>query len=424
MSCPRSVSLTDLLNGLQNLQNREGRKATLLAINPMSRFIVRSTLEAAQEYQFPVMLIATRNQVETRELGGGYILGWDQEQFVAEIRDFCHQIGFRGPLFICRDHGGPWLRDHEYQENLPEKEAMERAKASFLADIRAGFNVLHVDCTVDPHFEGYVPLKIVTKRTVEIIEYIEKRRKKEGLGKIGYEAGAEKTAGGLTDFRAFEEFLKSLIQELDERNLPRPDFIVGQTGTLIKMQKNVGDFNPDTAQRLAAITRKYGVGFKEHNADFLDDEILKLHPDLGITAANTGPEFSTIEIKAYLKLGDREKEAVKQGRLRSPSNFLSVLGKRALESERWRKWLEKNQTHLTRDDVAKDPQILDDVTVVSGRYVMDEELVRREKAKLLQNLENLKIVADPERAIIESIKKSTLRWIEAFNLKNLNVRTN
>ena len=86
--------------------------------------------------------------------------------------------------------------------------------------------------------------------------------------------------------------------------------------------------------------------------------------------------------------------------------------------------MEKNQTHLTRDDVAKDPQILDDVTVVSGRYVMDEELVRREKAKLFQNLENLKIVAGPERAIIESIKKSTLRWIEAFNLKNLNVRTN
>ncbi|GAG16755.1 unnamed protein product, partial [marine sediment metagenome] len=70
MSCPRSVALTDLLNGLQDLQNREGRKATLLAINPMSRFIVRSTLEAAQEYQFPVMLIATRNQVETRDLGG------------------------------------------------------------------------------------------------------------------------------------------------------------------------------------------------------------------------------------------------------------------------------------------------------------------------------------------------------------------
>lgn len=335
LSSEENICLSDLLTLFRKIDKKKNRKVTLLAINPMSRFIVRSTLELAKEYRFPVIFIATRNQVETKELGGGYILAWDQEQFVEEIRDFCHRIGFMGPLFICRDHGGPWLQDDELQKNLPEREAMERAKASFLADILAGFNMLHVDCTVDPHFEGYVPLEIVTKRTVEIIEYIEKGRKKEGIEKIGYEVGAEKTAGGLTDSKAFEEFLKNLTQELDDRNLPRPDLIVGQTGTLIKMQKNVGGFNPHTAKNLAAIAQKHGIGFKEHNADFLEDEVLRLHPDLGITVANTGPEFNIVEIKTYLKLGNMEKKAVKQRILKLPSNFVPVLRQRALESERW-----------------------------------------------------------------------------------------
>ncbi len=120
---------------------------------------------------------------------------------------------------------------------------MERAKASFVSDIRAGFNVLHVDCTVDPHFESYVPLQIAAKRTVEIIKYIENTRKKEDVEKIGYEVGAEKTAGGLTNFGAFEKSLKNLLQELIKENLARPDFMVGQTATLIKMQKNVGGFS-------------------------------------------------------------------------------------------------------------------------------------------------------------------------------------
>ncbi len=186
-----------------------------------------------------------------------------------------------------------------------------------------------------PDFEGYVPLEIVIRRTVEIMEYIERRRKEEGIEKIGYEVGAEKTAGGLTHFRAFEGFLKNLIQELNNRNLPKPDFIVGQTGTLIKIQKNVGGFDSDTAKKLVSVTQKYKVDFKKHNADFLDDDVLKLHPDLGITAANTGPEFSTVEIKAYLKLGDMEGEAIKQDRLKSPSNFIPVLEKKVLESGRW-----------------------------------------------------------------------------------------
>jgi len=207
----RPISLCDILNALEKLGKEKNRKATLLGIGPMSRSIVRATLELAKEYDFPPMFIASRNQVETKELGGGYILGWDQKGLVEEIRKAADKIEFEGPLFICRDHGGPWLKDDEFAQKLSEKKAMDRAKASYLADIWAGFNVLHVDCTVDPHIEGYVPLEVVIKRTAEVIDYIEKHRKKEEIGKISYKVGTEKTAGGLTEQGSLKRIRDSKI---------------------------------------------------------------------------------------------------------------------------------------------------------------------------------------------------------------------
>jgi len=414
----KPICLSDVLNVLKKVEKEKNRKVTLLGIGPMSRFIVRATLELAKEYNFPPMFIASRNQVESKELGGGYISGWDQKGLVEEIRKTANEVGFEGPIFICRDHGGPWLKDEEFAQKLSEEEAMDRAKASYLADIRAGFNVLHVDCTVDPHIEGYVPLEVVIKRTVELINYIEEHRKKEKIRKIGYEVGTEKTAGGLTEKKTFDKFLGNLIAELEKRSLPKPDFIVGQTGTLIKMQENVGGFDYTTASNLVAVAKKYKIGFKEHNADFLEDNVLKAHPTLGITAANTGPEFSVSEVKAYLKLADMEKR-IAQEKGYPPSDFTFIFQKMAVRSRRWQKWLKENQIDLTEDRIMQDPTLIREITIVAGRYVLDEQTVREEKERMFENLKRWGVVDEPEKEIIENIKNSMLRWIEVFNLKDL-----
>ncbi len=34
--------------------------------------------------------------------------------------------------YLCRDHGGPWQRDEERNAHLPEDEAAELAKKSYL----------------------------------------------------------------------------------------------------------------------------------------------------------------------------------------------------------------------------------------------------------------------------------------------------
>ena len=74
--------------------------------------------------------IASRNQVDMDEMGAGYVNGWDQTRFAADIKKVADEVGYTGPYYLCRDHGGPWQRDEERNAHLPEDEAMELASPS------------------------------------------------------------------------------------------------------------------------------------------------------------------------------------------------------------------------------------------------------------------------------------------------------
>ena len=221
-----------VVNGLLELQ-KTGQSATLLGIGPMSKNCVQATLELSKEDDYPVMFIASRNQVDADELGGGYVNGWNQFTFAQAVQEVAEEINYDNLYYLCRDHGGPWQRDKERNDHLPVKEAMDLGKKSYIADIEAGFDLLMIDPTKDPFEIGKViPLDIVLERTVELIEFCESERKKRNLPEIGYEVGTEETNGGLTSTETYETFILRLKEELSKRNLPMPTFIVGQTGTL------------------------------------------------------------------------------------------------------------------------------------------------------------------------------------------------
>ena len=247
----------DILLDLQE----KGKGSTLLGIGPMSGRLLRASFELAKEKDFPLLFIASRNQVDAEELGGGYVNGWNQQTFMKAIRSTAEQVGFNGLYYVCRDHGGPWQRDKERNDHLDEKTAMELGKKSYVADIEAGFNLLHIDPTKDPFEMGKViPLETVLKRTVELIEYCERERQKRNLPEIGYEVGTEETNGGLTSTDTYESFIIKLTNTLERKGLPKPTFIVGQTGTLVKKTENIGTFNFSNAKDLAEVAKKYGVG--------------------------------------------------------------------------------------------------------------------------------------------------------------------
>jgi len=406
-----------LVKQVEELRGSKTKACTLLGIGPMSVPVLRAAFELGKEKDFPLLLIASRNQIDSHEFGGGYVRGWNQKQFVDSIKEIARDVGFDGIYYICRDHGGPWQRDEERRDKLPEGKAMEISKQSYLADLIAGFNLLHIDPTKDPHCTGVVPLNTVLDRTIDLINYIETERKARNLPSIDYEVGTEETNGGLTNPDTFVEFIHELERKLKNSKLPMPAFIVGQTGSLVRMVENVGKFNADAAAYLSDNAHNYGMGLKEHNADYLSDDILLTHPIIGITAANVAPEFGVAETKAYLDLSLLEKVAYKHGRINTASDFKNTIRNAAVDCERWRKWMVGEVQSMTVTDVKKDSKLVDIITMSSGHYTFEDKDVSFELTQMKSNLSSMGY--DPDRIVNNRIKNSIAKYVKFFGLTGL-----
>jgi hypothetical protein len=186
------------------------------------------------------------------------------------------------------------------------------------------------------------------------------------------------------------------------------------------MDRNVGHFDAGNTRRLCQIARQYGLGFKEHNADYLPLDILRIHSDLGITGANVAPEFGAVETMSLLNLAGQEEQAINSRADLESSGFVPLIQRAALESGRWKKWLVKEDAHLTEKDIAQTPEKLKEVTVVCGHYVFNREDIREARRKLYDNLIALKITDSPVTDVVNTVKEVIMRYVDAFNLKGLN----
>lgn len=414
------MPIKTMVEGLLKLQET-GESAILLGIGPMSTNCVQAALELSKEHDFPIMFIASRNQVDLDRLGGGYVNEWDQWRFAEAVEEVAEKIDYNNEYYLCRDHGGPWQRDKERSEHLSEDQAMKIGKESYEADIEAGFDLLMIDPTKDPFIRGkVVPLDTVLKRTVELIEFCEKVRERKNLPEIGYEVGTEETNGGLTSKETYEKFIQQLKDELTEKNLPMPTFIVGQTDTLVRKTKQVGHFNFENAMELAKMANSYKVGLKEHNGDYLDDISLLMHIPSQITATNVAPQYGTEETRAYIELSEVERMLAQKGKIKNTSNIYEVLLVESIKSERWRKWMSDNQVDLTVEEIRSNKKLSKEILDIAGHYTFNNKGVKKEIEKLYSNLKQNRI--DGQRFVIDHIKRPIRDYAEIFNLNGLTSR--
>lgn len=414
------LTIHQAVQGMLKLQD-SGDHATMIGIGPMSSNLLQAAFELARDEDFPLMFIASRNQVDMDEFGAGYVNNWDQGRFAADIRKVADEVGYSGPYYLCRDHGGPWQRDEERGAHIPEDEAMDIARRSFVADMEAGFDLLMVDPTKDPYQIGKViPLDVVLRRTIDLIDYLETYRRKHGLPEIAYEVGTEETNGGLTTTDRYEEFVSQLAPELDKRGCPMPTFIVGQTGTLTRLTEQVGHYDYKNARELADMAKRFGVGLKEHNADYLDDVTLLEHIPAHVTASNVAPQYGTEETRAYLKLCNVEQLLVDNGLCDDPSSLRTTLLVKAIKTERWRKWMCGDDVKLQVDDILKNERLSLEILDISGHYAFNDPEVKAEIEKLYKNLGAQDI--DGQRFVVEHIKRPLRQYVVGLNLRGVTTR--
>jgi tagatose-1,6-bisphosphate aldolase non-catalytic subunit AgaZ/GatZ len=378
----------------QRLENyRQGKNCTLLGVGPMSKNCVDASIELADQYNSPLMLIASRRQIDSEQFGGGYVENWTTKQFA----DYVIEKDINKNIILARDHGGPWQNELEKSQNMNLKDAMQSAKDSYRADIDAGFHMLHIDPSVDIHSQPDIDQ--VLERVYELYDFCWSyaQEKKQD---IIFEIGTEEQSGSNNSKEELEYTLEKMSKFCKHNKIPFPSFIVIQAGTRVMEIKNIGSFDlpirvanelPPEIQipRMINVCNKYGIFMKEHNTDYLSTDSLRWQPRLGIHAANIAPEFGVAETKAFIGI-------LKENDL---NNLLDEFVKISYNSMKWKKWMLKD---TDANDIDK--------AIIAGHYIFSSNEFIDLKAKAGTKINNLDVF------LKNKVKDSIFRYMKAFNL--------
>jgi len=398
--------LNDLIREIISLRQNGKAKLTLLAVCPNSAEVLEAAVKVASKNNAPMLFAATLNQVD---IDGGYT-GWTPAEFVRQIQVVASKYNWNGPLYPCLDHGGPWLKDRHTLDRLSFDETMLNVKNSLTACVEAGYQLLHIDPTVDRTLpaDEILPVEVVTERVVELIAHAEKIRKAHALPPISYEVGTEEVHGGLVDSARFEYFLQKLKTELAAHHLQyvSPCFIVAQVGTDL----HTTFFDPAVARNLYRTVSPLGSLIKGHYTDWVQNP--QEYPETGMGGANVGPEFTSAEYLALLDLTIKEAALCRNHSQLQPSLFMETLKQAVLDSGRWKKWLQDGEKALDFESLSTERQSW--LLQTGARYVWTDTRVKTARQCLYANLSQ--VIPDPSQFVVDRIADKIDRYITAFNL--------
>lgn len=330
----------------------------------MSVEIIDATVDYAHERNVQLMLVASRNQIECAELGGGYVEGFSSESFVRYIREKKHHDN----VIICRDHSGPGLRNGEIL--LPPEEAMQKAMLSVAKDVEAGFDLIHIDVCMH---KGNV-----YEAAEKLLRLALDKAAEEGRTLL-FETGTEDNVGVETNSEKFRhdlEFITSIV---------KPEFVVGQTASLVKEIYQVGHFAMESVRELVEIAHDFGVRFKEHNADYISQQEMQLRNHTGVDAVNVGPELGVAQTRTVISLAQTH----------GLHDEVKAFRKRAVASGKWQKWLYGNPSDFNK-------------ALIAGHYVYNAPEYRKLVDKLSKH-------TDVSAAIRDAIFRILDRYAEVLS---------
>jgi D-tagatose-1,6-bisphosphate aldolase subunit GatZ/KbaZ len=279
-----------------------------LGVGPTSPEVVDTCIKYSYIHNFPIMFIASRNQVD---FDAGY--AFNTQELVKFIKS--NKYYNQNLIKICRDHCGPNFSDKD--KKLNEFEILERCKNTIKHDINNEFDLIHIDVSrVNNSQQSFVAASLIDIAT-------------KLNNNIALEFGCEDNTGA--NLKDTLVMVDSQIKFAKQHN--NIVFLVNQTGSLTK-QTQVGIFNEELSKQIADKIHKSGFLFKEHNADYLNLHQVKLRKHTGIDAINIAPQLGYIQTYVLDKLG---------------YNYGYELGKFkefVIEQDYWKKWVTDNITDV------------------------------------------------------------------------------
>lgn len=399
-----------IIDTIQNEYKRTGINRTIFAACPNSESVIKAAIRSAKRNNAPIKFAATLNQVDTDK---GYT-GMTQEEFVKLIKQECKKNNYTGFAMTAIDHGGPWLKDKDKLAGLSYEETMKNVKQSMIAALKAGYDLLHVDPTIDVSLNKgeIISIETVASRTAEIIEYVEEYRIKNNYPKISYEVGTEEVHGGLADMKTFRNFFELLKKEFSARKVKDtwPIFVVAKVGTDL----HTTEFDPEVAKQVVNVAKDYNSVIKGHYSDNVINP--EEYPASGIGGANVGPEFTENEYDGLMEVVEIENNLFKENKIPFKSNFKNTLWEAVIKSERWKKWLFEEELNKDFYSLKEDRQLW--LIKTGCRYIWANPEVFSARVKLYTNLNNNGI--DGENIVLSRIERNMDKYFYKFNLVNFN----
>ena len=280
---------------------------TNLCVGPMTINTIKSIDKFSKENKKKIFIICSRNQIENKALGGGYVNNFSTEDFAKYIKKLKNSS-----LILGRDHGGPFTSDKK--SNSFKKEIIN-CKKSFKSDIKAGFGLIHIDTSFTKNHKFKVALDLYNF----CFKISQKYRKK-----ISYELGVN-FHGDKFNKNEFNKIINNFCK------LKNVKFITGTTGSKINNSKQVGKFMKDNSKLMSKKLANFDVLIKDHNCDFLNKKQINLRKKCGIYSFNIGPELAYAENDILYDFG-----------MKSKNKSFKIFFKQVLKSKKWKKWCNRN----------------------------------------------------------------------------------
>lgn len=267
----------------------------------MSPEAIRAICTYTHDTKRPLMIIASRNQVDAES---GYVMT------TPELRRLLDTLP-TDYIWMCRDHCGPYFLDAE--KDLSLKAAVEATKKTIAYDIEQGFDLIHIDTSRVDDTYGIAE---------ELFKFASNLNPN-----VRFEFGTEENVGvaaGAIKYREDVAFAK---------NMPNLEFVVAQTGSLCHEDHQAGTFEIDTVRDLVKVANDNGVKLKEHNADYLSADEIRLRRAAGVHAMNIAPQLGVIQTKLLRELCLQ----------RAGDSLWTDFSRVVLASGRWKKWTDSDQ---------------------------------------------------------------------------------
>ncbi len=335
--------------------HRAGNAVGICSVCCSNDQVLLAAMDVANEHGTPLLVEATSNQVDQF---GGYT-GMTPVQFREYLLDLARTHGFPvGRLILGGDHLGPnaW-------QKLPAAEAMAHAQELIRAYVAAGFEKIHLDCSMscadDP-----VPLpdEIVAERSALLARIAETTAAYAGLPPPVYVIGTEvPTPGGEASLDAGlqvttpQAAAKTL--EIHARAFSAPDLAAAWQRVIAMVvqpgvdfdHSDVHHYDPAAAKELSSfLEAQPRIVFEAHSTDYQTEASLHALVRDHFAILKVGPAATFAYREALFALAAMEDELVPQG---ERSNLVAVLDDAMLRNPKnWQQHYhgDARQLHLLR----------------------------------------------------------------------------